>query len=265
MCFFAFLVASHSLFCPQAGTLLSEDGEEDKDDSDCKSDVGNVSYVFEFIPSQTSKLLAHSFDRQLQIGEVAITAGELATSHSDEETGDLLHDSDAMCSIEGLDDPQERAKKNMLKDEESDQDDSVGNSDDYEAPPTEPALNVEEELRLSDARVKNRYGNCMPEQGDGEQDMNTRELPEKRKQDEAHTKTEKQANLSSIDSDSGRPESSEEEKQGTRTASERDSGLGEYSPRPWENHYTDIFNEKERGIMSELSADSGPMDEHIIV
>ena len=244
---------------------MENNGEEDRGDSDCKSDVGSVSYVFEFIPSQTSKLLAQKFDKQLQIGEVPIIAGKLITAQSDEETDDLLQGCDATGSTEDPEEIQERAENKMLTDEETDQNDSVGNSEnsyDSVVPPVRALFNVEEKMHLLNARVKILRGRSTPAQGVSECDTNTGDQSEKQ------TKTEKLVNQLSIDSDSGRPESSEEEKQGERTASERevegDSGVEAYLPRPWKTPHTQLL-EEERDVMSELASGSCLMDREIIV
>ena len=239
--------------------------EEDRGDSDCKSDVGSVSYVFEFIPSKTSKLLAQKFDKQLQIGEVPIIAGKLITPQSDDETDDLLQGCDATGSTEDPEEIQERAENKMLTIEETDQNDSVGNSEnsyDSIVPPVQALFNMEDKMHLLNARVRILRGRSTPDQGFSECNTNTGNQSHKQ------TKTEKLANQSSIDSDSGRPESSEEEKQEERTASERevegDSGVEAYLPRLWETPHTQLF-EEERDITSELASGSCLMDREIIV
>ena len=245
---------------------MENSGEEDRGDRDCKSDVGSVSYVFKFIPSQTSKLLAQKFDKQLQIGEVPIIAGKLITPQSDEETDDLLQGCDATGSTEDPEEIQERAENKMLMDEETDQNDSDGNSEensyDSMVPPVRALFNMEDKMHLLNARVKILRGRSTPGQGVSECDTSTGDQPDKQ------TKAGKLGNQLSIDSDSGRPESSEEEKQGERTASERevegDSGVEAYIPRLWETPHTQLFKE-DRDVMSELASGSCLMDREIIV
>ena len=260
---------------PQAGVLLEGDGDEEKDDSDCKSDVSDI---FEFIPSPMSRLLYHNFDKQLQIGEVLMTVGEPATSQADEETeAGLQHTCHAVRSSRELHTGQERMEKNMQTDEKTGNHaghkETSGQCNDL---PAAPSFNAAEETSVLDMNVKNSSRKSAPEKIISEQDMNTSEpRPDKHKQEEAdNTKTENQANQSSSDSDSGRPESSEEEKQGERTPSEGeisrekcgegDSGVEEYPSMLWENLHM-VVKEKEREIMSELSSGSCLMDRDIIV
>jgi hypothetical protein len=74
----------------------------------------------------------------------------------------------------------------------------------------------------------------------------------------------------SFDSDSGKPDSAESEKQGdsspplTEGSKDRDSGLGEYSAMLWENVHRCV-REKEKEVMSELTSGSCLMDGDIIV
>ena len=254
------------LSTPQAGTLLEQGEDEDKDDDDCRSDAGSGSDMFEFIPSHMSKLLSRNFDKQLQIGEIPMIVEKMVASRSDVATGHLLQGCDAVGYTEEPDEAQQRAGKKMVTDENTDQDGGVGNgekSDNGTVSPTESFLSEEEEMALSDVCVKEHCGKSMHEQGVSEHDMYTCEPPEKLKQVEGQTETEKQANQSSMDS--GRPESSEEEKQGERTASERevggDSWVEEHSLALWDN----LHMGKEREIMSELSSGSCLMDGDIIV
>ena len=259
------------LSTPQAGTLLEQVEDEDKDD-DCKSDVGSGSDMFEFIPSHMSKLLSHNFDKQLQIGEIPMIAEEMVASPIDVATGCLLQGCDAVGSTEEPHEAQQRAGKKMVMDENTDQAGGVRNgekSDNGTVSPTESFLNEEEDMAVSDVCVKERCGKSMHEQGISERNTYTCEPPEKPKQVAGQTETEKQANQSSMDSDSGRPGSSEEEKRGERTASERevegDSGVEEHSLALWDNLHMVVAMGKEREIMSELSSGSCLMDGDIIV
>ena len=199
-------------------------------------------------------------------------AEEMVASPSDVATGHLLQCCGAVGSTEEPDEAQQRAGKKMVMDENTDQDDGVGNgekSDNGTVSPIESFLNEEEDMAVSEVCVKEHCGKSMHEQGVSERDMYTCEPPDKPKQVEGQTETEKQANKSSIDSDSGRPESSEEEKQGERTASERevggDSGVEEHSLALWDNLHMVVAMGKEREIMSELSSGSCLMDGDIIV
>ena len=219
--------------------------------------------MFEFIPSHMSKLLSRNFDKQLQIGEIPMIVEEMVASQSDAATGRLFPGCGAVGSTEEPDEAQQRAGKKMVMDENTDQDGGVGNgekSDNGTVSPTEDFLTEEEEMTVSDVGVKEHCGKSMHEQGVSERDMSTCEPPEKPKQVEGQTETEKQANQSSIDSDSGRPESSEEEKQVERMVG-GDSGVEEHSLALWDN----LHMGKEREIMSELSSGSCLMDGDIIV
>ena len=263
----------------QAGVLLEGDEEEEekREDGDCKSNVG--ADIFEFIPSPTSRLLCQNFDKQLQIGEVLMTVGEPATSRADEETEACLQTTTghAVRSSRELHTGQAgKREQNMQTDEETETEagntnhaghkvetSGRGKCDDWPA--------ATSSSKVSDSRVKQQGGSSNV----SVQGARTRHRPGKRTHGEAdNTKTEEnQANQSSSDSDSGRPESSEEEKQGERTPSEgeireqcgeSDSGVEEYPSMLWKNLHT-VVREKERERLSELSAGLCAMDSKTIV
>ncbi|XP_076436066.1 protein timeless-like [Babylonia areolata] len=257
------------VFKDHAGVLLEEDEEDDHYNSDCKSECDSVSDILEFIPSQTSKLLSHNFDKQLQIGEVFMT-GSQVTSPADIKASKTDGNFDRAGSVDSCHAPPYREEKDMQTDEEDppeDDDDNNSSSNDKRDDAHKPSspqqgriTSLEEDMSVSDDYEKKGSGKSTPE------DVFT--MKQKQTDDENDAIFNNRHDSSTDDDDSGRPDSREdgEKSGGERSPTEtqgKDSGV-ECALMMWE-HMQQGLEEKERGIMSELSSGSCLMDGDIIV
>ena len=263
---------SVSLILTQAGVLLEgEVEEEDKYDSDSKSDVDSLSDILEFVPSQTSRLLSHNFDKQLQLGDVFMAGDLLTTQETGDEVNNILDECGENRSQSGPASVEEREEKNMQTDEEVDKEEEGGRGNGDRTDSTvklEPLISTEEDMSVSEVSENRNKSKQPPDSKSCEQDLGFGVLQSKT----GAESEERIDHQDSTDADSGRPDSREDEKQGERSPVsseddgkvEKDSGVEEYASMLWETMQRGV-KEKEKEIMSELSSGSCLMDSDIIV